>query len=111
LTPYRNEAQGAKTMTDQSHNFDPAKAMAARAEISVYAYHCDKDDVEYEGEAFFITGGEWEIPDHGRSFWAADVEFIGAVLFSDDNNTLVIHGHEGASPRWIERAMEQAIAA
>lgn len=95
-------------MTAQSHNFDPAAAMAYRANITVDAYRTDDNGVEYQGEAFFLSGGEWEIPDSGPRFWSPDVEFIGAVLWSDEATTLIVHGHEGADEAWIERALELA---
>lgn len=95
-------------MTNQTHNFDPAAAMAYRADVTVDACYTDENGTEYEGEAFFISGGEWELPDSGPQFWAADVEFIGAVLYSDDCTTMIFHGHEGACNDWIERALEKA---
>lgn len=95
-------------MTALTHNFDPAEAMAYRADVVVYADFTDANGVTYEGEAFFLASGDWELPDTGPQFWAADVEFIGAVMQSDDETTLIIHGHEGAAPEWTERALEQA---
>jgi len=95
-------------MTAQTHNFDPAKAMAYRADVTVDAEYEDKNGVHWSGEAFFITGGESVLPDSGSSYWAADVEFIGAVLFCDDNTTLVINGHEGCDDAWRDRALEAA---
>ena len=97
-------------MNARNHNFDPAAAMAYRADVTVDACLTDENGIEYEGTAFFISSGEWELPDSGPRFWAADVEFIGAVLASDDA-TMIIHGHEGAQPDWVDSAMEQAQAA
>ncbi len=97
-------------MTDQSHNFDPAKAMEARADVVIDVDHEDADGEYWEGQAFFLSGGEWELPDSGPSFWAADVEFIGAVLRHTEGETMIVHGHEGAMSDWMDRAMEIASA-
>jgi len=95
-------------MTDKTHNFDPAKAFAYRADVTIDV-DCEDDNGTYwSGEAFFITGGESVTPDSGPSRWVTDVEFIGAVLFSDDGTTRVIHGHDGCDDDWIERALEAA---
>lgn len=95
-------------MTAQTHNFNPAAAMAYRADVTVDADFEDASGAYWSGEAFFISGGEYVIPDSGPRFWSPDVEFIGAVLWSDDGTTMIVHGHEGAEAAWIESALEQA---
>jgi hypothetical protein len=87
---------------------DPKKTLSRRADVTVDAECEDENGVYWSGEAFFITGGESITPDSGSSYWATDVQFVGAVLFSDDNATLVVHGHEGCEAAWRERALEAA---
>ena len=106
--PGTNRRKGETQMTAQTHNFDPAKAMAYRADVTVDADCEDDNGVYWSGEAFFIAGGESVITDKGASRWDADVEFIGAVLWNDDGTTMIVHGHEGADDAWIERAKEAA---
>jgi calcineurin-like phosphoesterase family protein len=88
-------------MTAQTHNFDPAAAMAYQANVTVFASYTDANGTEYEGEAFFMAAYPFEDA-------VTDLEFIGAVLFCDDNTTLIFHGHEGAQSDLIERAKEAA---
>ena len=96
-------------MTMQTHNFDPAAAMAYRADVSVDVVHTAENGTEYEGTAYFLSGGgECVTPDSGPRFWDADVEFIGAVLFCDENTTLIFLGHEGCPADWTFRALEAA---
>lgn len=95
-------------MTAISQNFDPAHAMKYAADVVVPAYFEDADGTKYNGDAYFITSGEWELTDCGSRVWNPDVEFIGAVLVSDEDRTLIIHSNEGALPEWIDEALAQA---
>jgi hypothetical protein len=96
-------------MNTQTHNFDPAAAISRRANVMIDVAYTAENGTEYEGTAYFLSGGgEWVTPDSGPSFWEDDVEFIGAVLFCDEATTLIFHGHEGCPADWTERALEAA---
>jgi hypothetical protein len=96
-------------MNTQTHNFDTAAAISRRANVTIDVAYTATDGTEYEGTAYFLSGGgERVTPDSGRSFWVDDVEFIGAVLFCDESTRLTFEGHEGCPAAWTERAKEAA---
>lgn len=85
-----------------------AEEIARRADLSISIEGRDENDEATYGTAYLLTSGEWVSPDSGPKFWAADVEFIGAVLVGYDDREYIIQGHEGCPDEWIAAALELA---
>ena len=96
-------------MTAHAHTSDFTAAISRRANVTIDVAYTAKNGTEYEGTAYFLSGGgECVTPDSGPSFWVDDVEFIGAVLFCDESTRLTFEGHEGCPAAWTEQALEAA---
>lgn len=91
-----------------------AESLIHRADL-VLEIEAEDDAQRFTGSAFFLTSGEWIIPDTGRRYWEADVELIGCVVTGDDNTALVLSPDDAcdlfgpcAVSAWTEQAREDA---